>query len=494
MKTKNTEPNEEPIEFDFSAPGLFIPVYIPLLLSPVRTKVVYGSRASGKSLIACQKKVMKCLRMPAGKFKCLMVRKMKEDVRESIYSTLKYAIESWGLQQYFKFYEGAPKIVCKLNGGSFLPKGLNQTGGKTGNAKSITNPTDAIIDEADEITYLEYVKLSGSLRGSNEIEEILIFNPPEDDHWLVKYFFPPKESFEAPDGSHTYIQSTVPNTMLVHTTFKNNPFLTPEEVVFFTTLEATDKALYATEGLGLLKATKTGGEALKKFDKDKHVSEKAVLNPSRRALLCWDFNRRPHHTIGVWQFFFDVEANIFRADLVREFVTPEASVREATKEAVSWLKAEQYELDAIRLIGDHSGTKELDAGAETFIAKIEREIVRAGYEVINETKANPRVLPSLGFLNDLFGGFVFLDDQANFPGVKIAIRVNPSCLFHAADFAKTKTDKEGKLLKIEASEVIRDGTEKKTVRYQVRGHGVDEARYMAVGVFDTEYYNYRKKD
>jgi len=489
--------NKAPLRFDFSDPNLFVPIYKPLLHDKSRTKIIYGSRASAKSFFICQKMLIKCIQKPKGKFKCLMVRKMKEDVRESIFATLKKVIEQWGLGAYFRIYEGAPKIVCTLNGNSFLPKGLNQVGGKTGNAKSIENPTDAIIEEADEITREEYIKLSGSLRGSNDIEEILVFNPPEEDHWIIQRFFPPKEEFEFLDGSHTYIKSTIKNAVILHTTYKNNPYLSPKELEFFETLKATDFEDYEIDGLGLLKATKTGGEALKKFSREKHVYNFDLFNSERRVLCCWDFNRRPHHTVGVWQFWYDPssgENGLFYADLIKEFTIPEASVSEVQKEVNIWLKDKGYKPKTIRLIGDHSGTKEMDSGSETFMAKIERQISIDGFEVLNETAPNPRVVSSLEFLNDMFGGNIFLADQSNFPGVKISIRVNINCTFHIADFEKTKTDKEGKLLKIEKRVIIKDGSESKAVTFQVRGHGVDESRYMAVGVFESEYFEYRKKN
>ncbi len=484
-----------PLTFDFSNPNLFVPVYRPLLHDRKRTKIIYGGRGSAKSFIACQIKVMKCLRMPRKKFKCLMVRKMKEDVPESIFQNIKDVIELWGLKDYFRVYEGTHKIVCKLNGNSFIKKGLNQVSTKSGNAKSIRNPTDAIIDEADEITLNEYIKLSGSLRGSKEIEEILIFNPPEDDHWIIKHFFPKdKESFELPDGSHTYIKSPINNCTILHTMFKHNPFINDSELEFYTTLKKTNPELYKSDGLGLLVATKTGGEALKNFDPVKHVTTEKLFRNDIRILECWDFNRRPHHTVGIWQFWHESTTNTFFMALTKEFTLEETNIRDVQKEINTWLKEENYDPTTIRLVGDHQGTKEMDYDVETFMSKIEREIKRGGYRVINETKGNPRVVSSLEFLNDIFGGYIFLADDSGYENCKIQIIVQAGCTFHVADFAKTKVGKDGKLLKIEKSEVVRDGSTTKVVKYQIRGHGVDEARYAAVGVFEEEYRLFRKKD
>jgi PBSX family phage terminase large subunit len=424
-----------------------------------------------------------------------MVRKMKEDVPESIFETVKQVIEWWGLGAYFRIYEGTHKIVCTLNGNSFIKKGLNQVSTKSGNAKSITNPTDAIIDEADEITLEEYIKLTGSLRGSKEIEEILIFNPPESDHWIIKRWFPKDiTSFELPDGSHTYIDSIIDNCTILHTTYKHNPFINSSEKEFYTTLEITNPDLYKTDGLGLLVATRTGGEAIKNFDLVKHVTTDKLFRNDIRVLACWDFNRRPHHTVGMWQFWHDSINNIFFMALTKEFTLEETKIRDVQKEINKWLKEEDYDPTTVRLIGDHQGTKEMDYDAETFMSIIEREIKRGGYKVINETKSNPRVVSSLEFLNDIFGGYIFLAEDSGYENCKIQIIVQADCKFHIADFAKTKVGKDGKLLKIEKSEVVRDGSTTKVVKYQIRGHGVDEARYAAVGVFEEEYRLYRKKD
>ena len=486
------------ITVDLSRPELFIPVYLPLLFDKKRTKVIIGSRDSGKSKFACQKMVKKCLESAPGAFKCLMVRKMKEDVRKSIYATIKKIVQEWKLEHLFRFYGGNGSgellIVCTVNGNVFLPMGTNETGGRTGTAKSVENPTDAIIEEADEITEEEYLKLSLSLRGSENIEEILLLNPPEEEHWIIKRWFPPKEEFELPDGSHTYIKSTVRNATCLHTTYKNNPFISDAEREAFQIIKETNPELYLSQGLGLLKAVKKGGEALPKFEQLEHVTNEDLYNAERRVLLCWDFNRRPFHTVGVWSFHYDQEQKVFFADLVKEFTLEDASVREVQKEINAWLKRREYKPKKVRLIGDHSGTKQIDKDVETFIAKIEREIRRGGFEVINETNPNPPVVSSLEFLNDIFGGYIFLADESNFPGVKIQIRINSSCKFHVADFQKTKTGADGRLLKITKTEVVKDGSESKKVTYQVRGHAVDESRYMATGVFPEEFRLYRKKD
>ena len=482
------------ITFEFPD-DLFVPIYIKAFAQPHRTKIWMGSRGSGKSRAAAQLKVMRCLEKPPNSFKCLMVRKYFADIRGSVFSTIVSVIRDWGLEEYFTIYgekAGHPKIYCKLNGNSFHPLGVNESGTtKSGAAKSIENPTDAIIDEADELSKDEYTKFTFSLRGSDDVEEILCFNPPDDEHWLIKYFFPQKSKFEKADGSHDFIESLVKNATILHTTYLDNPFLSEGEIEQFEILKNRDYDTYESVGLGLLKTIRTGGEALPHFDRKRHISTDAKFDPERRVLMCWDFNRRPHHTVGIWQFWHDND--VFRADLVQEFCLWDTSISDVCKSIFSYLVDNEYQLRTIRLIGDFSGTKSAEKGVESFVAKIIRLVEKSGYNCIDETQPNPSVVSSLEFFNDILAGKVNMSDESGIGGTPIILRINPQCSFHIADFEKTKADASGQLVKMTKTEIVTDGSQKKKVTYQVRGHAVDESRYMAVGVFESEYYEYRNK-
>ncbi len=276
---------------------------------------------------------------------------MREDVKKSVYSTVEGVILMMKLEDYFVFNKGYSEITCKLNGNRFIPLGLNEVGGKSGNAKSIFNPTDAILEEADEITEDEFDKLSLSLRGSKDLEEILLFNPPNPDHWIVKRFFPEnKKSFERADGMHTYIKATIPNVTILHTNYLMNPHCQADEIALHEQTKARSKRKYDVSGLGLLKRKKTDGAALENFDAEKHVVDFELFNPSRRVVIGQDYNRWPHHTVGLWQFHFDQAANVFYMDLCKEFCLEGKSVRQVQQEVNKYLKVESYQPKKIRYI------------------------------------------------------------------------------------------------------------------------------------------------
>lgn len=463
-------------------------VYIPMYHDTNVTKIFYGSRDSAKSDFACMLKVIRCLKLK--NFKCLMVRKFKDQVKSSLYDTIESVIRRMKLEKFFEFREHERVIRC-VNGNSFMPLGLYESGGKSGNAKSILNPTDAVVDEMDECTEEEWDKLVFSLRGSEDLEIIGIFNTHrvDEEHWIFQKWFPPKETFEEADGSHSYIPAKVKRVTILHTTYKMNPFCTDTKKDLFRQQKETRPDRYDVSGLGLLKAAKQAGAALKNFDRAKVVSEDVKFNPDLRVLEVWDFNRLPHHTAGLWQIDVNHGKRIVYLDLIKEYCIEDESVRAVQRLINKDLLLWKYTPKAIKLIGDYSGTHRSDHDIDSFIGRIIGEIQRSGYRPINNTRPNPSVAASVDFLNDILGGYVTMADTLNSPyvGYVVKIRMHPSCKFHIIDWEKTRVGPGGQLLKVmKTNEIIDEGVKTKQ-RYQARGHAVDCGRYMVVGALWDEY-------
>lgn len=413
---------------------------------------------------------------------------MRSDVRESVYTTIKGVIQAMGLEQYFDFREANPKIICRLNGNQFIPLGLNEVGGKSGTGKSIFNPTDAFIEEADEITEDEFDKLSLSLRGSKDLEEILLFNPPPPDHWIIKRYFPESfAEFEKQDGSHTIVPSKLDNVAILHTNYKMNPYCTESERERHLQIKVTNPDKYKGQGLGLLIREKMEGLALPKFNEERHVRS-VKFDPNVRAVIAWDFNRYPHHTVSVWQC--KISEDFFDMVLIKEFCLPNKSVREVQREALSFLKKNSYISRTIRYIGDYSGGAQRDHDTPSMAAKILDESEKQGFEVIDETKPNPSVVASLDFLNDIFAGNVFLSEDAFGRRIQVRIQVSDEAVFHIEDLQQTKTAPDGRLLKVRATETFLDNGQKVKRTFEKRGHAIDVMRYVAVGVLEDEFNNY----
>lgn len=471
----------------------FAPEYIPLFNDKNPTKLLYGSRNSAKSDFACFLKVKRCLTLPY--FKCLMIRKFKADVRMSIYDTLKKVIERYGLSELFEFIDGKCEITCKLNGNKFIPLGVYESGGKTDNAKSISDPTDAIFDELDQCTEDEYESMFLSLRGSEDLESIGIFNTNkvDEEHWIFKRWFPPRETFEKLDGSHTYVRSKRKYTTILHTTYLMNPFVNKTIVDEFNQQKEVSRDRYEVSGLGLIKYQKQSGMALPSFDRSTHVSESVKFKKDALVYLSCDFNRIPHHTIGVWQFGdYDADRDEYSCKLVNEFCLKDTSVKDVTIQICQWLKKNTYEGNKVAIACDYYGNSKTDHDSKTHVNQLKTQLKIANFDVIDRTIVNPSVLSSLDFLNEIFSGAVKLSrSNEKYPNATLSIKINPICKFHIADYEKTKTKDDGTLLKVKKSETLIEEGEKVKRSYEARGHAVDGSRYIMVSVFKNEYSQYK---
>jgi hypothetical protein len=472
----------------------FAPEFIPILHDKNTTKILYGSRESTKSDIGCFLKIVRCLTLPY--FKCLMTRKFKEDVKGSIYETLTKVIKRLQIEHLFEFRESPLSITCKHNGNYFVALGLYEHAGKTSNAKSMNDPTDALCDELDQCTENEFEEMIFSLRGSDDLEVIGIFNTHvvDENNWIFKRWFPPIETFEKKDGSHSYIKSKRAGTTIMHSTYKMSPFVSARKKELFEDQKEHAPERYDVTGLGLIKSVKQSNMALESFDRTQHISDKVEFNKEALVYLSWDFNNLPHHTVGLWQFGgFNPIPNDYLWNLVTEFCLPNHSVKEVTKKIIDYLKNKGYESKKVVIICDFSGNKKDDHDTVDFISKIQTALKDSKFEVDNRTSFNPSVVTSLEFLDDIFKRTIRISkENPKHAGAFLKLQIHPSCSYHIADFEKTLTDKDGKILKSVVTETFMVDGQKVKRAYQARGHAVDGSRYMAVTVFKSEYQNRNK--
>lgn len=463
-------------------------------------KLLYGSRSSGKTDVAVLKKLRRCLELKY--FKCLLVRRIKSNVRSTLYSKVKSVAKRKGIDHLFEFRDHAATIVCKENGNSFMPMGTYEVLGNTGTSKGTDDPTDALVDEMDEITEKEWNDLVKSIRGSNDLEIVGIFNTKivNEDHWIYKKFFPEggTETFERKDGLFSYVPSRRSNTSILHSTYLDNHYTTKQQIGEFEEDRLNDPEEYGTNGLGLLKAQKHKNLAIPNFRRSTHIDDSIVFDPSIVCYLSWDFNNLPHHTVSMWQFGgHDMNDNTFKMNMVKEFCLPDHSVTKVQQEINKYLRSKGYQPRKIRMMCDWSG-KKMDDENRSLMNNIVSTIGAGGYTAENLSRPNPSVIPSIDFLNDIFGDNV----RANTYGDSIKsnnhpiiiFRVHPQCKFHIADFEKTKTGADGRLLKVKKREMfVEDGISVPRT-YEIRGHGVDNSRYFAVAIFEKEYNKHKSQN
>lgn len=169
-----------------------------------RYEVYYGGAGSGKSVFVCQKLLVKACR---SKRKILVIRKYGTTLKDSVFQLFLDMLSKWGLYEYCKINLSSYTITLP-NGSMFLFKGLDDSE----KIKSITDITDIWCEECTELNEDEFTQLDLRLRALvDHLQLIVSFNPISKVNWVYRKWF-------ADGKEHA-------DTMVLHTTYKDNRFL-----------------------------------------------------------------------------------------------------------------------------------------------------------------------------------------------------------------------------------------------------------------------------
>lgn len=271
---------------------VFLPVYHHLLDDQFDIEILWGGRDSGKSRHIAQQLLIECMTLPY--FRCVLVKKTFESIKDSQWQLLKDVANDWGVSHLFQFTESPLQVKC-ANGNKFIARGCD----KPEKVKSIANPSHVWFEEADQLSQADYITVTTTLRSNHgKVRQFLSFNPEtkgnRDDFWLYKTYFkdPLKRNFtdeytiEDADGkTHTYRYRST------HSTYKNNPYCTPDRQNVLESLKVTDPYYYDvfTNGnWGQKEVKRPFITALR----PEHVSE-CVYDPSKTLYISMDFNIDP---------------------------------------------------------------------------------------------------------------------------------------------------------------------------------------------------------
>ncbi len=229
MPEEKKQEEIEDINFDINE------AYAPYLDLDSSIQIFFGGGSSGKSHFALSQRVL--YQLFNGK-NHLIVRKVKDTLRDSVFNQIKKAINdlSPALQKQFKILENTMTITCKKNKKQIVFKGLDDVN----KLKSITplngNFDYIIIEEATEITENDLTQLRIRLRGKDlkkETEDkkiiVLLLNPILKTHWIFTKFFT-----NWIDGQNIY---HTPELFILKTTYKDNAFLTEDDVTQLLSIE-----------------------------------------------------------------------------------------------------------------------------------------------------------------------------------------------------------------------------------------------------------------
>lgn len=214
--------------------NVFLPCYQPYIFDyENRYTVLYGGRGSGKTQFILDKLVLKGLKE---KRTILLMRKVYRKCKDSVWKWLKESVERFKLTQYFTFYEGDYRAVCKLNGTVFKCEGLDEAE----KIKGFFEISDVFMEEATDFTLEDFELIDGSVRSVRyklPLQIYLAFNPIAKTNWVYKRF-----------GFDT---GTVPtNTFIQKTTYLDNPYLSPDYLARMEHMKETNPTRWKIEALG----------------------------------------------------------------------------------------------------------------------------------------------------------------------------------------------------------------------------------------------------
>jgi phage terminase large subunit len=205
------------IEYEISR-NKFNKSYLPFIENETPTQIFFGGSASGKSYFLAQRTIIDVV---SSQRNYLICRKTARTIKRSVMNELLKAIDNLKMNNLFELNKTDNSLTC-VNGSQILTAGLDDTE----KIKSITPSkgiiTDIWIEEATEVEYEDVQQLRKRLRGESKLTKRLImsFNPIYQTHWIYKEYF---GMFQG-----TYYNND--DIMILKTTYKDNAFLTEQDV------------------------------------------------------------------------------------------------------------------------------------------------------------------------------------------------------------------------------------------------------------------------
>lgn len=255
--------------------------FIPLYENKDRFIVLPGGAGSGKSIFCADKIVHRTICETEHRFLCL--RKVGDTVEDSIFAELTAAIEHRQVTHEFKVNKTKHSFFHIPTGNQILCKGLDDVS----KMKSIKGITGMWLEETTEFDEDDLDQLNIRIRGEkkNYVQYLLSFNPIDENHWLKKRFIDKKE----PDA-----------TVLV-TTYKNNDFLTEQDVAQLLKLADRNQLYFDVYVLAKWGVVVKSNKFFYAFSNEKHIIQSYEPNPHLPITVSFDFNVVPMTAIVAQQ-------------------------------------------------------------------------------------------------------------------------------------------------------------------------------------------------
>lgn len=239
--------------------------YIPYLDNEDRYLLFYGGGSSGKSYYIVQRYVYRLL---TRKMNLLVVRQTGNTNRDSTFALFKQVINQWNLSSLFDITD--LRIKCK-NGNEVIFRGLDDTEKIKSTTFENGELTDIWVEEATECKETDINQLKVRLRGGKSKKQmVLSFNPVNINHWIKRHFIDSKLA------------------TVCHSTYKDNKFLTEEDIKVLESFKDTDPYYYNVYCLGLW------GVLGKTFFNAEKISSRLaeIREPIKRGYFVYDFDEQ----------------------------------------------------------------------------------------------------------------------------------------------------------------------------------------------------------
>lgn len=437
----------------------------------VRFLFVYGGSSSSKTFSYVQKTIVYMLE--GERNNSLIFRKFSTDIEGSVFQDFKTIISDWGLNDYFKIQKHY--IECTLTGSYTRFKGLDDSE----KIKGLSGIKKICLEEFSQFEVADFKQVKKRLRGMTGQQIIGIFNPVSEMSFIKTEIFDNEILTDIACNIQSKQINATGDTVVLRTCYLDNiwivgdgkggGFIDKHVIADFERDKVNDINYYNIYALGHWGKLRTGGEFLKQFKSEKHVGSYAY-DPKAPLHITFDENVLPYLTCNVFQHSDGLLRQIDEIMLK----DPLNTLKDTCEE---FIKRYGSNMNGLFVYGDATSKKQdtkLQKG-QNFYLLIKGYLSKLK-PIFRVPKANPSVVMSRNFTNDILAGSV----------EGLTLRFDAKCRNSINDYQYCTEDEDGKVNK----KVIRDKVTGQS--YQEYGHACDTLRYILTGMFLDKYKKFMK--
>ena len=387
------------IDFAQYAHELFTGVYYSVRECTSRIVVVFGGAGSSKSYSVHQNELFNLMTRTKGD--TLVLRKHSVDNRLSTFKLFESLIDKYKLRPFFRsVFSGDNKsITYTPTGNSILFRGADDTE----KLKSITNIKRVLMEEANEFEFEDFMEISRRARGFDDIQITLILNPISENHWIKK------QIVDADGPYHGKAD-------ILRFTYKDNPFMTAEDIEQLELLKRVDENQYRIYVLGEWGIEDKSRKYAWAFDEKKHVRKgvedefllkyRLPYDPNMVLWLTFDFNINPITCTAAQHFSSEKKLKVLRT-----FKMENATTWDLCQKIKSF-----YPYALIQVTGDASGNNRSTIALGNDVSNNYQVIAKALNLTNHAFKVptkNPSVEDNQMLVNTVFQNYTIEIDEVN---------------------------------------------------------------------------------